>query len=111
MNRLDGLRALLPRWLDRFQLSESAVVGGAALLVGLTSGIGVWLFKRLIDLAHTISYDGLGVWLNPIGLWTIAVLPVIGGLVGGLLLHFCIGEECHLGVGGILAAVALAGGR
>lgn len=111
MDRLTGLRALLPRWLDRLQLSESAVAGGAALLVGLTSGAGVWLFKRLIDLAHTLAYDGLGVWLQPIGPWTLAVLPVVGGLIVGLVLHFFIGEERHHGVAGIMEAVALAGGR
>ena len=34
------------------------MLGGAALVVGLTSGAGVWLFKRLIDLAH-LAKSGL----------------------------------------------------
>ncbi len=53
--------------LDRLQLSESSMMGGAALLVGLTSGAGVWLFKRLIDLAHGLAFDGLGAALSPLG--------------------------------------------
>lgn len=38
-------------------------------------------------------------------------MPIVGGLVVGLLLHFFIGEERHHGVAGIMEAVALAGGR
>jgi hypothetical protein len=34
------------------------VLGGTALIVGLTSGIGVWLFKRLIDLSHWAAFEG-----------------------------------------------------
>lgn len=109
--RFEKWRALLPRWLDRLQLSESAVAGGAALLVGLMSGVGIWLFKRLIDLAHTLAYTDLGDVLQPIGPWTLAVVPVLGGLIVGGLLHFLIGEERHHGVAGIMEAVALAGGR
>ena len=67
-------RANIARWLDRLQPSESIVLGGAALLVGLTSGMGVWLFKRLIDLAH-------------LGHWTIALVPVVGGPRVGLQLY------------------------
>jgi hypothetical protein len=43
---------IISRWKNRWQPSESIVLGGAALFVGLTSGAGVWLFKRFIDLAH-----------------------------------------------------------
>jgi CIC family chloride channel protein len=88
------------RWLDRLQPSESVVLGGAALAVGLTSGAGVWLFKRLIDGAHAIAFDGIGGVFNSLGSWTIAVVPIIGGLIVGLLLHFFVGEERHHGVDG-----------
>ena len=99
------------RGLERFQLSESSVLAGAALLVGLTSGAGVWLFKRLIDLFHWMAFDRLGTGLAQWGVWTVALLPVLGGLVVGLIAHFLIGEERHHGVAGIMEAVALAGGR
>ena len=87
------------------------VLGGAALVVGLTSGIGVWLFKQLIDLVHRLTYDGLGGALSTISPWLIALVPVIGGVIVGLLMHFFVGEERHHGVAGIMEAVALAGGR
>jgi CIC family chloride channel protein len=111
MNTRSAWLSGLPRWLDRVQPSESIVLGGAALVVGLTSGAGVWLFKQLIDLVHRLTYDGLGGALGTIGPWLVALVPVIGGIVVGLLLHFFVGEERHHGVAGIMEAVALGGGR
>jgi CIC family chloride channel protein len=81
------------------------------MVVGLTSGVGVWLFKRLIDLFHSITYDGLGGALSTINPWLIALVPVVGGVIVGLMMHFFVGEERHHGVAGIMEAVALAGGR
>jgi CIC family chloride channel protein len=101
----------LSRILDYLQPSDSVVLGGAALLVGLTSGVGVWLFKQLIELAHWAAFEQLSGRLLPIGAWTVLLLPVVGGLLVGLLAHFFIGEERHHGVAGIMEAVALAGGR
>jgi len=97
--------------INRLQPSEAVVLGGAALLVGLTSGAGVWLFKRLIDLAHWLAFDILGAGLSPLGAWTIVLAPVLGGLCVGLIAYFFIGEERHHGVAGIMESVALAGGR
>ncbi len=108
---MNSMRATISRLINRLQPSESVVLAGTALLVGLTSGIGVWLFKKLIDLAHTIAFDGLGAWLSHYGSWTIALVPAIGGLVVGAIAYFLIGEERHHGVAGIMEAVALAGGR
>ncbi len=97
--------------LERLQPSESMVFGLLALIVGLASAAGVWLFKWLIDLVHRLAFDQLGAALQPLGGWTVVLLPVLGGLVVGLLLRFFIGEERHHGVAGIMEAVALAGGR
>lgn len=102
---------LLVALLDRWQPSESMVMGGLALLVGLTGGAGIWLFKELIDLSHLIAYERVAVWLAPLGSWTAILIPVLGGLVVGLIIHFWIGQERHHGVAGIIESVALAGGR
>lgn len=87
------------------------VLGGAALLVGLTAGIGVWLFKQMIDLTQSFMFERLGGFLGNWGGWTVLLLPVIGGLVVGVILHNFVGEERHHGVAGIMEAVALYGGR
>lgn len=99
------------RWLERLQSSESVIQGGIALVVGLASGVGVWLFKLLIDLANQFMFGKLGTFLSQWGGWTVMLLPALGGLVVGLIVHFFIGEERHHGVAGIMEAVALAGGR
>lgn len=104
MNRISA-------WLDRRQPSESAVLGGAALLVGLTGGLGVWLFKQLIEWVHQLLVADLGGFLAHWGGWTAALLPMFGGVVVGLIVHYLVGQERHHGVAGIMEAVALAGGR
>ena len=98
-------------WLDRLQPSEATLLGISAAVVGLFGGFGVWLFKRLIDLVHAILFNGLGGAISQYGIWTVALIPIVGGLVVGLLVHFFVGHERHHGVAGIMEAVALAGGR
>lgn len=98
-------------WFNRSQYTELALLGIGALFIGLSSAIGIWLFKWLIDFFTHLWFDQLGLWLEQWGHWTIALLPVLGGVLVGALLHFFIGEERHHGVAGIIEAVALAGGR
>ncbi|MCB9419165.1 MAG: chloride channel protein [Ardenticatenaceae bacterium] len=98
-------------WLDRHQPSESVVLGGAALLVGLTGGIGVWLFKQAIDWFHQIMAIDFGGLLANWGGWTAVLIPMIGGVIVGLIIHYLVGPERHHGVAGIMEATALAGGR
>ncbi len=127
-------------WLNRHQFSESVALAGIAILVGLTSGIGVWLFKQLFnaiyrcafegigtplgllhhkeialrlfrDLANWAGFDRIGTVLGYIGYWMIFFIPVIGGLAVGLISHFLIGKERYLGIAGIMESVALGGGR
>lgn len=97
--------------LDRFQPSESMILGALAVVVGLTSAAGVWLFKRMIDLVHQLAFEQIGGALQPLGGWVVLLLPISGGLIVGLLLHFLVGEERYHGVAGIMEAVALVGGR
>jgi len=108
---LSAITANLTMGLDRYQPPETVVLGGISIMVGLASGAGVWLFKQLINLAHGLAFGTIGVTLAGLGNWTIFLVPVLGGFVVGLILHFFIGPERHHGVSGIMEAVALAGGR
>ena len=99
------------RWLDRYQISESALLGAVALGLGLATGIGVWLFKASIELSHHFFSEVLGGYLETHGVWTLALLPILGGLIVGLVQHYLIGHERHHGVAGIIESVALSGGR
>ncbi len=96
---------------NRFVPSETLVMTGVALVVGLISGLGVWLFKQLINLVDIGAFTKLDIFLQPLGKWSIALIPAFGGLVVGLIVHFFAKEESHGGVAGVMESVALAGGR
>lgn len=105
-------RALLRR-LRALQPSESTTLLMIAVLVGLTSGIGVWFFRRGTDLAQhffqkVIAADVLGPVVGAAG---IVVVTAVGGLVVGWGMNRFIGQERYKGMPGVIAAVALAGGR
>ncbi len=91
--------------------SEAMLHIGVALIVGLASGAGVWLFKVLIELTHEISFVSLAPALSAVSPWAIALVPAGGGVLVGLISQYLVGHERHHGVSGIMEAVALAGGR
>ncbi|MEZ4868389.1 MAG: chloride channel protein [Caldilineaceae bacterium] len=99
------------RWLNRWQPSEAVVLGGAAILVGLTSGLGIWIFEHLIEWTQKVAFEIVGEQLTAWSSWLIVLVPVIGGVIVGLIGQHLIGEERHHGVAGIMESVALAGGR
>ncbi len=101
----------LARWIDRVQPSETVVMFALAIVVGVTTGAGVWLFKQLIEIANHLFFGVLGGALSPLGGWSVLLIPTIGGLIVGVLIVLFVGEERHHGVAGIMEAVALAGGR
>ena len=78
---------------------------------GLASGAGIWLFKQGILWAEHFFYGAAASWLAGLGGWTVALIPAFAGLIVGLLAQYWIGAERHPGVAGIMASVALAGGR
>ena len=96
---------------NRFQPSETLTMTGVALVVGLLSGLGIWLFKQIITLVTNWSFGNLGHFLQPLGIWSIALVPVAGGLVVGLIVHFFVKEDGRGGVAGVMESEALAGGR
>ncbi len=98
-------------WFKRIRLSETIILWGLALMVGLATGVGVWLFKRIILIISQIAFNGFGGWLSSFGRWTLFIIPVLGGIIVGIVRYFYIHEEHHGGVSGIMESVALAGGR
>lgn len=88
----------------RLTTSETLGLGGSALMVGLLTGVGVWVFKWLIELLRGLAFGRLNGW------W-VALVPMAGGLVVGLVAHYLVGDEKLHGTAGIMESVALAGGR
>jgi len=108
----------LRRWLARLQPSGIVLLSLLAVLVGLAAGVGIWLFKQMIDWTHLAAFGWLGDALARLGLsagegphWTVALLPALGGLAVGVLWRRFVGEERYHGVAGVMEAVALAAGR
>ncbi len=97
----------------RAQRSENTTQLVLAVAVGISTGLGVWLFRSGIDFFQRVfREDFAGVTLAPIfGAAGLIVALALGGLIVGWIMNRYIGEERHHGVAGIMEAVALAGGR
>jgi chloride channel protein, CIC family len=102
---------VIPRWFGRISSSETVILGSVAMLVGLFTGISVWLFKALIELVHSFMFGPVQSIFAPFGTWAILFVPVIGGVIVGLVIHFFIGDEKLHGTAAIMQSIALAGGR
>jgi chloride channel protein, CIC family len=106
------MRHTLDTFLDRLPFpNERYYEVAAVLLVGLGGGGLVLVFKALIRWIHAVLFDGMGGWLGQWGPWTVVAVPMVGGVLVGLLRQFFVKSERHHGVAGIMEAVAMAGGR
>lgn len=97
-----------PRYI---QSGTMLLYSGLAILIGLASGIGVYIFKFLIETFHRLFFSETANLLGFLGRWSVLFLPVVGGLLVGLIKKFFLSKEKYHGVAGIMEAVALAGGR
>ncbi len=105
------ITARIGRRLARLQPSGMVLLGTVAVIVGLATGGGIWLFKQMIGWTHAAAFGALSDVLGRAGPWTIALVPALAGLLVGLLWHRFVGEERYHGVAGVMEAVALGGGR
>lgn len=111
MEKLEIKKNKYLKFMERVSPSEDFLLSAGAVFVGLASGVGVWLFQKLYHLLQTFFFTDVAGVFSPIGSWTVLFIPILGGLIVGLFLHFFIGEEKYHGVAGIMEVVALAGGR
>jgi CIC family chloride channel protein len=106
--------SILANTRDAFETiksSQTLLLVTLAILVGLGSGVGVWLFKLTYNFLESIMFNTAGGWMAPVGKWTIVIIPVIGGLIVGLFNHFFLREEKVHGTAAVMQSVALSGGR
>ncbi len=83
----------------------------ASLLIGTCSALGIWLFKRGIDFFEALAFGRLRSLLPFPAPWNVLLIPILGGLLVGLLAWRFIGREKTHGVASVIEAVALRGGR
>lgn len=113
MNGYWGLKRF--RFLERrgLHLGENTALLLLAVMVGLATGVSVWLFDLGIEFFHHLFYDWLAVEVlgHILGAAAVVVSLGLAGLVVGWMMERFVGAEQHHGLAGIIEAVALAGGR
>ena len=92
--------------------SEPVTLAGIAVLVGVASATGVWLFKQMFSLPLRIVFGEFNVPVDRLHHnWIVILLPVLGAIIVGLIAQFIIGKERYPGIAGVMEAEALNGGR
>jgi H+/Cl- antiporter ClcA len=75
----------LTSWLNRFQPSPETQILFLAILIGGGTGMGIVTFHYSIQVIHHLLLEDfmgvVGTW----GAWTLCTVPVIGGLIVGLM--------------------------
>jgi len=96
----------------RFMGREGVIMVTLAVAVGIATGYGAVVFRKLIGFFHGAFYSS-GVGAFPEGLtWLGLVLaPMVGGLLVGLLVHYFAREARGHGVPEVMGAMTLRGGR
>jgi CIC family chloride channel protein len=100
------LRRFIPR-----SLQGEGVLLALALLVGLGAGAGAVVFRWLIDLVRSISFEWLPSVTAGWGPAYVVIAPMVGGALVGPLIYFFAREAKGHGVPEVMEAVALRGGR
>jgi H+/Cl- antiporter ClcA len=95
--------------LNRFQPPAAVVMLVLAIVVGIASGIGVCLFRFLIEFTQNLYWHDLALKLSAINPWAIAIIPVLGGLVVSILRIYI--QQTEAGFSSLSSAVAKDGGR
>ena len=98
-------------FLDRYNVSEPAVVLLTAVIVGIGAGLGAVFLDWLIDGIKNITYGYLLVKLAEIPSIYLFLIPAVGGLIFGPMIYFYAKEAKGHGVPEIMQAIAINGGR
>ncbi|MFC1928200.1 chloride channel protein [Chloroflexota bacterium] len=95
------------------KLRSNEIVFGIilAILVGVIAGFGAIVFRWLISTLQSLFFGGGASILSFMGQYYIVLVPAVGGLVVGLLIHFGAREAKGHGVPEVMEAVAVGRGR
>jgi CIC family chloride channel protein len=102
------LRHAFFRLIERFTPDETAIMVCVAVIVGLVGGFGAILFRWLVDFFQGFAIghgEETVAILKTIPWWKKLLLPVVGGLVVGPLVHFGAREAKGHGVPEVLGAL------
>jgi len=92
-----------------FSLNFGSIVN--PLIVGIFTGLGAVIFRRLISAIEWVGYDWTPKVFPGLGNYNVVLIPTIGGLIVGPMIYFFAREAKGHGVPEVMEAVALKGGR
>jgi CIC family chloride channel protein len=104
--------AWFSHFIGRFRNSEFTLGTTLAIIVGIAAGLGTVAFRWLIDTFQKLFFDGGATILGFLGQYYVILLPAVGGIIVGLIIHFSGAQEAKgHGVPEVMEAVAVRGGR
>ena len=110
---LQILKAKLASWYENFRRSDQIFMILLALIIGVLGGFGAVGIRLLIELFSEVSFPGSSTLLNNIRntpWYQILLVPALGGLIVGPLIHFFAKEAKGHGVPEVMQAILLKGG-
>jgi H+/Cl- antiporter ClcA/CBS domain-containing protein len=75
----------LTRFLNRLQPSPEAIVLISSLFIGGITGLALIIFHHAIAWCQTLTFNRLLDFMSPWSGWTVALIPILGGCLVGLL--------------------------
>lgn len=82
---LNSVKPALAHTFNRIQPSPETVVLLLSIVIGSGTGIAVVLFHNLIVQIHRLTMENLMGAIGGWGAWTLACVPVLGGIMVGLM--------------------------
>ena len=91
--------------------ADSSVMLLTSLLVGICSGVGAVLFRRLIDWLQNLAYQDISGLMQEYYPLHLILIPAIGGAFVGPLVYYFAREAKGHGVPEVMESLELRGGR
>ncbi|UCC61054.1 MAG: chloride channel protein, partial [Dehalococcoidia bacterium] len=111
MRLYERVKSRIRRFISRLTASETAMGTTLATIVGVAAGLGAVAFRELIAAVQSLFFDGGERVFGDAGRYYVILIPVIGGLIVGLIVYYFAREAKGHGVPEVMVAVAERGGR
>jgi CIC family chloride channel protein len=103
------------KFFNRLGANEHITLSAIAIIIGLMVGYGAILFRNLIELFQWLFMghggEDVATVIQSLSWWHVLLMPVVGGLLVGPIIHFLFPGSRGHGVPEVMAAVALKGGH